>query len=55
VQVHFSPQVTVQGSGANAAKDINNVLSLSKRELERMINHVMAQQRRREYASCMPY
>ncbi|MCB7132707.1 phage tail tape measure protein [Salmonella enterica subsp. enterica serovar Hillegersberg] len=50
VQVHFSPQVTVQGSGANAAKDINNVLSLSKRELERMINDVMAQQRRREYA-----
>ncbi|EGZ4350116.1 phage tail tape measure protein [Salmonella enterica subsp. enterica serovar Portland] len=50
VQVHFSPQVTVQGSGANAAKDINNVLSLSKRELERMINDLMAQQRRREYA-----
>lgn len=50
VQVHFSPQVTVQGGGANAAKDINNVLSLSKRELERMINDVMAQQRRREYA-----
>lgn len=50
VQVHFSPQVTVQGNGANAAKDINNVLSLSKRELERMINDVMAQQRRREYA-----
>ncbi|EAO2687531.1 phage tail tape measure protein [Salmonella enterica] len=50
VQMHFSPQVTVQGSGANAAKDIHNVLSLSKRELERMINDVMAQQRRREYA-----
>ena len=50
VQVHFSPQVTVQGSGANIARDINNVLSLSKRELERMINDVMAQQRRREYA-----
>ncbi|MGS9202865.1 hypothetical protein ACQWF5_25335, partial [Salmonella enterica subsp. enterica serovar Infantis] len=48
VQVHFSPQVTVQVSGANAAKDIINVLSLSKRDLERMINDVMAQQRRRE-------
>ncbi|EDV0904752.1 phage tail tape measure protein [Salmonella enterica subsp. salamae] len=50
IQVHFSPQVTVQGNGANAAGDINRVLSLSKRELERMINDVMAQQRRREYA-----
>ncbi|MCS2152649.1 phage tail tape measure protein [Scandinavium goeteborgense] len=50
VQVHFSPQVTVQGSGVNAARDINNVLALSKRELERMINDVMAQQQRREYA-----
>ncbi|QLZ61838.1 phage tail tape measure protein [Citrobacter freundii] len=50
VQVHFSPQVTVQGSGANAAGDINNVLSLSQRELERMINDVMAQQQRRGYA-----
>lgn len=50
IQVHFSPQVTVQGSGANAARDINNVLALSKRELERMINDVMAQQKRREYA-----
>lgn len=50
IQVHFSPQVTVQGSGTQAAGDINNVLSLSKRELERMINDVMAQQRRREYA-----
>lgn len=49
VQVHFSRRLP-QGSGANAAKDINNVLSLSKRELERMINDVMAQQRRREYA-----
>lgn len=50
IQVHFSPQVTVQGNGANAAGDINRVLSLSKRELERMINDLMAQQRRREYA-----
>lgn len=50
VQVHFSPQVTVQGNGANAAGDINKVLSLSKRELERMINDVMAQKQRREYA-----
>ncbi|ESE83849.1 phage tail tape measure protein [Salmonella enterica] len=50
IQVHFSPQVTVQGNSANAAGDINRVLSLSKRELERMINDLMAQQRRREYA-----
>ncbi|EHE6251517.1 phage tail tape measure protein [Salmonella enterica] len=50
IQIRFSPQVTVQGGGANPAKDINNVLSLSKRELERMINDIMAQQRRREYA-----
>ncbi|WP_439953022.1 hypothetical protein, partial [Escherichia coli] len=28
---------------------------MSKRELERMINDVMAQQQRRGYACCMPF
>lgn len=50
VQVHFSPQVTVQGNGANAAGDVHNVLALSRRELERMVNDIMVQKQRREYA-----
>ncbi|WP_146680825.1 hypothetical protein, partial [Escherichia coli] len=43
VQVNFSPQITVQGNGQNTTKEIQNVLTMSKRELERMINDVMAQ------------
>ncbi|WP_105198591.1 phage tail tape measure protein [Escherichia albertii] len=50
VQVNFSPQITVQSNGQNTTKDIQNVLTISKRELERMINDVMAQQQRRGYA-----
>lgn len=50
VQVNFSPQITVQGNGQNTTKEIQNVLTMSKRELERMINDVMAQQQRRGYA-----
>ncbi|HGD3424775.1 TPA: phage tail tape measure protein [Enterobacter hormaechei] len=50
VQVHFSPQVTVQGNGQSTAGEVKNVMSLCKRELEKMINDVMAQQQRRGYA-----
>ncbi|WP_156566431.1 phage tail tape measure protein [Metakosakonia massiliensis] len=50
VQVHFSPQVTVQGNGANAAGEVNKVLALNKHQLEKLINDVMAQQQRRGYA-----
>ncbi|PNF12848.1 phage tail tape measure protein [Enterobacter cancerogenus] len=50
IQVHFSPQVTVQGSGQDTAGEIKHVMSLCKRELEKMINDVMAQQQRRGYA-----
>lgn len=48
--MNFSPQITVQGNGQNTTKEIQNVLTMSKRELERMINDVMAQQQRRGYA-----
>ncbi|CAH5052155.1 hypothetical protein AI2839V1_0237, partial [Enterobacter cloacae] len=50
IQVHFSPQVTVQGNGQDTAGEVKNVMSLCKRELEKMINDVMAQQQRRGYA-----
>lgn len=50
IKVHFSPQVTIQGSGQNTAGEVKNVMSLCKRELEKMINDVMAQQQRRGYA-----
>ncbi|WP_353798257.1 phage tail tape measure protein [Enterobacter cloacae] len=50
IQVHFSPQVTVQGHGQNTAGEVKNVMTLCKRELEKMINDVMAQQQRRGYA-----
>ncbi|MBE4882904.1 phage tail tape measure protein [Enterobacter cloacae complex sp. P39RS] len=50
IQVHFSPQVTVQSNGQNTAGEVKNVMSLCKRELEKMINDVIAQQQRRGYA-----
>ncbi|MGS1061328.1 phage tail tape measure protein [Burkholderia glumae] len=50
--VHFSPTITVQGnSPAGVKEQVNQALGLSLRELERMLDNLLAQRARRSYGS----
>ena len=49
--IHFSPQITVQGSAAEGVKgQVQQALQISLHELEKMMTRVMEQRSRRSYA-----
>ncbi|KWZ48255.1 phage tail tape measure protein [Burkholderia savannae] len=50
VSIHFAPNITVQGgSGASVGEQVGRALNLSLRELEKMMERVVAQRARRAY------
>ncbi|MGU7855396.1 phage tail tape measure protein [Burkholderia orbicola] len=50
ITVHFSPNITVQGGAPDGVKDqVTQGLGLSLRELERMLDNLLAQRERRAY------
>ncbi|ONU48661.1 phage tail tape measure protein [Burkholderia cenocepacia] len=52
ITVHFSPTITVQGGSPEGVKDqVTQGLNLSLRELERMLDNLLAQRERRAYRS----
>ncbi|KWO49261.1 phage tail tape measure protein [Burkholderia territorii] len=52
ITVHFSPTITVQGGSPDGVKDqVKQGLNLSLRELERMLDNLLAQRERRAYRS----
>ncbi|KVN33293.1 phage tail tape measure protein [Burkholderia pyrrocinia] len=52
ITVHFAPQITVQGGSPTGVKEqVNQALGMSARELERMLDNLLAQRARRAYGS----
>ncbi|KVN76040.1 phage tail tape measure protein [Burkholderia ubonensis] len=52
ITVHFAPQITVQGGSPSGVKEqVNQALGMSVRELERMLDNLLAQRARRAYGS----
>ncbi|MGU4701972.1 phage tail tape measure protein [Burkholderia cepacia] len=52
IVVHFSPNITVQGGSPDGVKDqVKQGLNLSLRELERMLDDLLAKRERRAYRS----
>lgn len=50
VSIHFAPNITVQGgAGASVGDQVGRALNLSLRELEKMMERVVAQRARRAY------
>ncbi|AOJ06385.1 phage tail tape measure protein [Burkholderia mayonis] len=50
VSIHFAPNITVQGGvGASVGEQVGRALNLSLRELEKMMERVVAQRARRAY------